>query len=126
MNPPATMHSGSKWLKPAKIRSSKVNLPGFTCKFLQIYIANCRFRLLHFTFKICQTVAGTSITIQFHIFLEFIFGGFLLFAPNCATRQSASPSIACQRAPNINMTNSPISIPTFHDPHLKFFICFSF
>ena len=44
-------------------------------KFLQILrtsVSGC----LNYTFKICQTVAGTSTISQFHEFLNLVFGGF--------------------------------------------------
>ena len=34
---------------------------------------------MHFVLKKCQTVAGISMTSEFHDFLDLIFGGFLPF-----------------------------------------------
>jgi hypothetical protein len=41
---------------------------------------------LSFTFKICQTVAGTSMIRQFHEFLKSYFWRFFLIWPNIARR----------------------------------------
>ena len=54
-------------------------------KFLQILrtsVSGC----LNYTFKICQTVAGTSTISQFHKFLNLVFGGFLQYDPTVRGR----------------------------------------
>jgi hypothetical protein len=52
----------------------------FPWKFLQLLITSVS-GCLRFTFKICQTVAGTSAISQFHEFLNLVFGGFLQYDP---------------------------------------------
>ena len=51
----------------------------FSCKFLHIQIASVSGHSIHFIFKTCQIVAGTSMIHQFHEFFNLIFGGFLTF-----------------------------------------------
>ena len=51
----------------------------FSCKFLHIQIASVSGHSIHFIFKTCQIVAGTSMIRQFHEFFNLIFGGFLTF-----------------------------------------------
>ena len=62
-----------------KISSHMVISRVFPCKFLQIHITSVS-GCLRFTFKICQTVAGTSMTCQFHEFFRSHFGGILLLS----------------------------------------------
>ena len=70
---------------PPLLSSPKVILRDFPCKFLQIHITSVS-GSLHFTFKICQTVAGTSTISQFHEFFNLIFGRFLTFDPTVSRR----------------------------------------
>ena len=46
---------------------------------MHIQIASVSGRSVHFIFKTCQIVAGTSMIRQFHEFFNLIFGGFLTF-----------------------------------------------
>ena len=75
----------AQWFQMSKIRqnisSPKVISRVFPWKFLQIHITSVS-GCLRFTFKICQTVAGTSTISQFHEFLNLVFGGFLQYDPS--------------------------------------------
>ena len=55
----------------------------FPWKFLQHHITSVS-GCLHFTFKICQTVAGTSMIRWFHEFFESRFWRVFAILPNCA------------------------------------------
>ena len=69
----ATCWPSAQWFQMSKIRqnisSPKVISRVFPWKFLQIHITSVS-GCLRFTFKICQTVAGTSMISQFHEFFE--------------------------------------------------------
>ena len=72
-------HFGSKLLKSATKISSLVAISRvFPWKFLQIHITSIS-GCLYFSFKICQTIAGTITISQFHEFLNLLFGGFLQY-----------------------------------------------
>ena len=67
--------------------------------FQQIYIIPVSGDYSHFISKICQIVAGTSMTSQFHEVLKIlIFGGFLLFVPTLSrlVNQNISSLIDCR------------------------------
>ena len=76
--------SNTQWFQMAKNRWKKVQPKWFArvfpCKFLLIYIISVS-SCLPFTFKICETVAGTSMIHRFHEFFESLFGGFFEFGP---------------------------------------------
>ena len=78
-------HSGCKRKKPAE---NKFNQNDFTSFSMQVSANshNFRFRFLRFTFKICETVAGTSTITQFHEFFNLIFGRFLQYDPTSSRR----------------------------------------
>ena len=76
------MQYEAQWYQMSKISqnisSAKVISRIFPWKFLQIHITSVS-GCLYFKFKICQTVAGTSMSRRFHEFLNLVFGGFLRF-----------------------------------------------
>ena len=49
---------------------------------------------MHFVLKKCQTVAGISMTSEFHDFLDLIFGGFLPFGITVLQRGTLCSAIA--------------------------------
>ena len=61
-------HSGSNWLELAKNKFTKSDFTSFSFKFMQIYITSVSGHSQRLIFKIRQTVAGLSITSQFHKF----------------------------------------------------------
>ena len=72
--------------KPPKISQPKVISRFFPWKFVQIHITSV-FGCMHFTYKICQTVAGTSMIHRFHEFFESRFWRFFCnFAQLCSAK----------------------------------------
>ena len=61
---------------------------------MHIQIASVFGRSVHFIFKTCQIVAGTSMIRQFHELFNLIFGGFLTFG---TTVQSACLDAAAKK-----------------------------
>ena len=82
----ATCWPSAQWFQMSKIRqnisSPKVISRVFPWKFLQIHITSVS-GCLRFTFKICQTVAGTSMIRRFHEFFESRFWRVFAILPNC-------------------------------------------
>ena len=82
----ATCWPSTQWFQMSKIRqnisSPKVISRVFPWKFLQIHITSVS-GCLRFTFKICQTVAGTSMIRRFHEFFESRFWRVFAILPNC-------------------------------------------
>ena len=79
-----------QWLQMVKIRH-KIGLLWFHELFQGIVISVISVSSdgMCFRTKICQTVAGISVTSQFPEFLNLIFGGFLPFGP-CQTWDSSN------------------------------------
>ena len=78
--PAAPEYSGSKRLKPAKNFLPRVISRIIQIKFQQIHLISVSgHHCMHFIFKICETVAGATITSHLHDFSGLIFGRFLLF-----------------------------------------------
>ena len=57
-------------------------------KFRQVHIISVSGDYLHFIYKICQIVAGTSMISQFHEFFDPIYGGVLRFGPTVCSHWS--------------------------------------
>ena len=52
----------------------------FSSKFQQVHLTSVSSHSMHFTFKICQTAAGITLTSQFHkFFLNLILAGFFFY-----------------------------------------------
>ena len=84
-------HSCSKWLKPAKNKLTEENVRVFTSKLQQIHIFSVSCHCMLFIFKICQSVAGRSITTHFHEFYESHFWrSFCYLEPLCVPRRAAA------------------------------------
>ena len=129
------MHSGSKQLKTAK---NKFTWCDFTIcvlsKFQQIRITSVPSYCRDFIFKICQTVAGISITSQFHEFFWISFlAGFCYLAQLWAPAWTATaihPSLASRAttmyyyrdptSPNSLLSNTKSIAP--HKRHLGDFL----
>ena len=96
-------NSGFKLLKPAnnKFIGFDVISRFFQIKILPIHLISVSVDFVHFIFKICQTVAGISMTKQFHELFDF-FGGFLPFSPT--VRSGEVPAAAVYR-PSSKATN---------------------
>ena len=63
-------------------------------QFLHIQITSVSGHSVHFIYKTCQIVAGTSIMCQFHEFFNLILAGFLTFG-STVPRSSISFSACC-------------------------------
>ena len=77
------MHSGSKWLKLSGNKFTCIGLRNFLRTFQQIHIVSVSGHCMRFIFMICQTVAGISITSQFHEFCKSNFRRVFVIWPNC-------------------------------------------
>ena len=82
--------SNTQWFQMAKNRWKKVQPKWFArvfpCKFLLIYITSVS-GCMHLIYKICQTVAGTSMIHRFHEFFESRFWRFFCnFAQLCSAK----------------------------------------
>ena len=78
------LHSGSKWLKPAKKYLPSVISRIFQIKFQQIHLISVSGHCKCFIFKMCQNVAAIRINSQFHEFLKFNFERVFVIWKYCA------------------------------------------
>ena len=69
-----------RWLD--RIQAIVLNLFYFISKFQHIHMISVSIHWMHIVLKVCQTVAGISLTDQFHEFFG-IFGGYFDIWPNC-------------------------------------------